>query len=342
MSLWELLILFGGAIVASATLVSRIRDLSPRLGLLDTPNQRSLHIRPTPRGGGIAFVIVCAAGIAVADLLGIKPLTSALGYLVGGAIVVVVSIFDDIRSLPVVVRLLAQLVASVAMLIPLIAQFSTIPPALPTSFAVVLAVIWVIGVTNAYNFMDGSDGLIGVQGFVGGLVFAGLAWLSGLFWFAAFAVLVAGSCLGFLLLNWSPAQIFMGDVGSVFLGFTFAFFVLAMPRGVLPMLGSVLILWPILFDVGFTLFRRVIHRHNPLTAHRSHIYQRLILAGHSPASVALGYGSMVVLNSGIAVVTWSAPSASAALALFAVGLLESIFLCRVVGSAEDAHRSVSN
>ena len=147
---------------------------------------------------------------------------------------------------------------------------------------------------NAYNFMDGIDGLAGSQ-----TVVAGLGWLvpGGIVGLPIFGVLVAGSSLGFLGHNWPPTRIFMGDVGSVFLGFTLAVLAviggLAHPR--LPLAG-LLVVWPFVFDTTFTIVRRLRRGENIFAAHRSHLYQRLVIAGYSQRAVTLLYAGLALVG----------------------------------------------
>jgi UDP-N-acetylmuramyl pentapeptide phosphotransferase/UDP-N-acetylglucosamine-1-phosphate transferase len=152
-----------------------------------------------------------------------------------------------------------------------------------------VAVVWIVGLINAYNFMDGIDGIAG-----------GVAVVAALWWIALFpkepmwsiGVLLVAAALGFLLHNWSPARIFMGDVGSTFLGCMFAVLPLMLE---VPVIGG-LLMWPFLFDTGFTFLRRLLRREDIFSAHRDHLYQRLIISGWSHASVALLYIALTAVS----------------------------------------------
>jgi UDP-N-acetylmuramyl pentapeptide phosphotransferase/UDP-N-acetylglucosamine-1-phosphate transferase len=165
--------------------------------------------------------------------------------------------------------------------------------------------LWLVGTVNLYNFMDGIDGIAGVQAVV-----AGLAWALWGAWVGAAGVLavgalVAAAAAGFLTLNWPPARIFMGDAGSTVLGFLLAAAPLLAAQeapGAVPfdrlLIAGALGLWPFLLDGTFTLFRRLAKGENILQAHRSHLYQRLVIAGRSHQTVTLVYGALAGVGVG--------------------------------------------
>jgi UDP-N-acetylmuramyl pentapeptide phosphotransferase/UDP-N-acetylglucosamine-1-phosphate transferase len=166
-----------------------------------------------------------------------------------------------------------------------------------------LALLWIVGCINAFNFMDGIDGLAGGQGVV-----LGLAWLAvGLLmpWpsLQLLGLLLASSSTGFLLHNWAPARIFMGDSGSAFLGYWAAVAPFCTPRPGHLLVPAALIIWPLLFDSGLTLLRRVHAGESLLVAHRGHLYQRLVDRGAGQARVAAAY--VVLAACGAAAATLS-------------------------------------
>ena len=165
-----------------------------------------------------------------------------------------------------------------------------------------LLLLWLVGLTNAYNFMDGIDGIAGCQGVVAGLGWAVLGLCREWWAVEAFGLLLAGASLGFLTRNWPPARVFMGDVGSTFLGFSFA----ALPLLVDPadprlFLAGLLFVWPFVFDTTFTLIRRLLRGENILRAHRSHLYQRLVIAGCSHRFVTLLYTGLAAAGGVLAI-----------------------------------------
>jgi UDP-N-acetylmuramyl pentapeptide phosphotransferase/UDP-N-acetylglucosamine-1-phosphate transferase len=257
-----------------------------RARLLDVPNARSSHRIPTPRGGGIVIVVVVAGAMIWAARSGLfevgLPAVAALA--IAG-----VSGIDDVRSLPSWLRLLVHAGCGAAAVGALAGSGDT---GLWSPGILVLAVIWVVGLTNAYNFMDGIDGISAAQAIVAGSAIAVGSLRAGLAGDAIAGTALAAASAGFLLHNWTPARVFMGDVSSAFLGFSFAVLVLDIGRSS-PRLGAaiVLSLWPFLFDTSFTLLRRAVRAENVLSSHRSHLYQRLVIAGWTHARVALTYAA---------------------------------------------------
>jgi UDP-GlcNAc:undecaprenyl-phosphate/decaprenyl-phosphate GlcNAc-1-phosphate transferase len=241
--------------------------------VLDHPNERSLHQRPVPRLGGVAMALGIAAA---ATLIGELP-----AWLIIGLALALISLVDDLRSLPAWVRLATHLCAAIAMLL-----------ALPISLAWPLASVLAIGIawmTNLYNFMDGSDGLAGGMALIGFASYGLAAWSGGEYGLALLVFSVAAAALGFLAFNFPPARIFMGDAGSVPLGFA------AAAVGILG--WRVYALWPWWFpglvfspfavDATVTLVRRVVRREPVWRAHRDHYYQRLVRMGWSQRRTAL-------------------------------------------------------
>lgn len=269
-------------------------------GLIDIPNERSLHLRPTPRGGGIALVVAFCLGLAVANLTGVVELDRGALVVMGAALAVAaVGWRDDIKSLPAAARLAVHLLAAVAVIATLGAFDRVQLPGtgewrLSIALALVATAIWLVGLLNAYNFMDGIDSIAAGQAVVAGAIWA---WLAGerLPLVGTIAMLVVASSAGFLWHNWPPARIFMGDAGSGFLGFIFAVLPLlayhatADPR---MMPAGIMIVWPFAFDAAFTLARRVVRAENVVRAHRTHLYQRLVTSGWSHRRVSLLYLSL--------------------------------------------------
>ena len=276
--------------------------------MLDIPNERSSHTRPTPRGGGLLIVLVTLAGLWLAALLlgigGRQPALAA--FSLAAALIAWVSWRDDLRPVSNRVRFGAHAIGALAV-ITLVGSWQTVElpllHMLPLGWlGIPITFFWLVGLTNAYNFMDGIDGLAGGQSVVAGLGWLALGQFVGVPPLVSLVgVLVSGSSLGFLGHNWPPARIFMGDVGSAFLGFTLA--VLAVLGGLadarLPFAG-VLLLWPFLFDTIFTILRRLRRRENIFAAHRSHLYQRLVIAGWRHRTVTLLYMGLALLGAGLA------------------------------------------
>ena len=275
-----------------------IRRYAEERQILDRPNERSSHVMPTPRGGGLAIVVlVLAAGLWSANDAG---WSRSLVYLICGLVIAWLGWRDDVSSLSLRVRFAVQgLVAAVsiyglgyfkAVTIPLFGELQL------GVVGVIITFLWIIGLTNAYNFMDGIDGIAGGVAFASGLgwmLLASNAHSPFAFWIA---LAIAASSLGFLGHNWSPAKIFMGDVASTFLGYTFAVLPLISSdqSGDALMLGT-LLMWTFIMDAGFTFIRRALNRENVFAAHRTHLYQRLVTGGYSHAAVSTLYIFLTLL-----------------------------------------------
>jgi UDP-N-acetylmuramyl pentapeptide phosphotransferase/UDP-N-acetylglucosamine-1-phosphate transferase len=177
-----------------------------------------------------------------------------------------------------------------------------------------LLALWFVGLVNVYNFMDGIDGIAGLQAVVAGVAWAIIGTVLSLPLVQLTGAVIASAALGFLTLNWHPAKIFMGDAGSTVLGFLFATLPflatveggerlgargerLELTRSLI--IGAILV-WPFLADGIFTFLRRLKNRENVLQAHRSHLYQRLVIAGHSHTRVTVTYGCLAFLGAVLA------------------------------------------
>lgn len=303
------------AIALSAAIVQQVKRLAP----LDVPNERSSHSTPTARGGGIAIVILTAAG---ALLLTVS--THLVVYLAAGLFIAIVSWIDDVKRLPPAIRFVAQLAAAAAV----IAAYGPLDSLqlggsfylrLAPWFAAVLTALWIVGLTNAFNFMDGIDGIAGGQTVVAGAAWLAIAFLHGDVHLAAVALLLAASAIGFLLHNWPPASIFMGDVGSAFLGFSFATLpLLESPRRPVTAVVALLVMFPFLMDTLFTLIRRARRGERLWQAHRSHLYQRLVIAGWSHRRVTLLYMGAAAVDSAAALLFDRGVPGSGAIAVVAL------------------------
>jgi len=312
--------------------------------MLDIPNERSSHTQPTPRGGGLLIVLVTLAGLwLVTPFLVIGWLTPALAaFSLGAALIAWVSWRDDLRSVSNRVRFGAHSIGALVV-IGFIGYWHTLMlPFLPTIslawLGVPLTFLWIVGLTNAYNFMDGIDGLAGGQALVAGIAWLGLGIITEIPVVSLLGTLIAGSSLGFLIHNWPPARIFMGDVGSAFLGFTLA--VIAVIGGIkYPQLAyaGVLIIWPFVFDTSFTILRRLRHKENIFAAHRSHLYQRLVIAGYSHRSVTLLYLCLAAISA-VSALLWVGGVTGGALLAAVIPPLLAATLWLLVTTVE--HRQV--
>jgi UDP-N-acetylmuramyl pentapeptide phosphotransferase/UDP-N-acetylglucosamine-1-phosphate transferase len=278
---------------------------------LDQPNERSLHGRPVPRTGGVAVIAGILLGIAVALLVAVlfaivapddadsvpgkagdlMPLASLLppvltALLPAMLLVGAVSLRDDRRHVPQHWRLAAHLGASLLLILGGL-QWTRVglpglDAALPLWLGWLLTVLYTVWMINLYNFMDGMDGFAGGMAVFGFGALAVLGARADLLGFAAVAAIIAAAALGFLTRNFPPARIFLGDVGSSVLGLLAAAMTLWGARlGLFPLWVGWLIFSPFIVDATWTLLRRIANRERFWQAHRSHHYQRLVLAGWS-------------------------------------------------------------
>ncbi|MDP2786964.1 MAG: glycosyltransferase family 4 protein [Pseudomonadota bacterium] len=256
---------------------------------MDHPNERSLHVRPTPRIGGLGIM----AGLAICTLF-LRP-DGVLVLMLVALGLCALSLLDDLRGLSVRVRFAGHFIAAGAALYVL--------PDLP-GWAWWLALPALVWMTNLYNFMDGSDGLAGGMALFGFASYGAAAWLGGAESLAVLAWVIAAASAGFLLFNFPPARVFMGDAGSIPLGYLAAALGLAgWAEGLWPIAFPVLVFSPFIVDASATLLRRLSRGEKIWQAHRSHYYQRLVRMGWSHRRLALAeYVVMAVAGvSGLAV-----------------------------------------
>jgi UDP-N-acetylmuramyl pentapeptide phosphotransferase/UDP-N-acetylglucosamine-1-phosphate transferase len=251
--------------------------------VLDHPNARSLHARPVPRMGGLGIFL--GAGVAV--LLAFEPVAadgSMVTLLLGALALITVSFADDVMGLPTLPRFGLHVIAALALvsvgLVPDSVGLDGWTWAWPAWLALPTVLIFVVWMTNLYNFMDGMDGFAGSMAVIGFGTYGLLGWLAGAESFAYVNVSLAAAALGFLVWNFPPAHIFMGDVGSIPLGYLAAGMALwADVNGIFPLWLSVLVFSPFVVDATVTLLRRAWHRERVWQAHRTHYYQRLVRSG---------------------------------------------------------------
>ncbi|WP_428407699.1 glycosyltransferase family 4 protein [Hyphococcus sp.] len=286
--------------------------------VLDHPNERSSHAKATPRSGGAAimagflagvFVICAFAGdIDAAGKLGGLALCGALAFALGFA--------DDRMGLPPIWKLAGQVVIA-ALFVILFAPLQAVPlpwlgeVAIPPAIGVPLTILWIAGFMNAFNFMDGANGMAGGAAAVGLAWFAVIASFTGAPVLAAAALLLALSAAAFLPENLLRGKLFMGDNGSMALGFFIAAFAVLgvnWTDGRLAALVMPVIFLPFLFDVAWTLVSRLIRKQNVLDAHREHFYQLMMRLGASHARVAVTYMSLISLSAAAAILMLASPA----------------------------------
>lgn len=317
---WQLPAVAVAAAALAAAAIAVMRRTGWGAGTLDQPNARSMHRVPVPRTGGIALIGAC---LLVA--LSLEPrLRGGLALLWLPALALaLLGAIDDRRGLPVRVRLPVQLAAalpvawSVASAMVAASGASALAPAFAAAILLfVLAIGWS---TNLYNFMDGIDGLAGTMAVIGFGALA-LACPPGTA-LAVLAAAAAGAAAGFLLFNRPPARIFLGDVGSIPLGFLAAGIGLVGWRdGYWPLWFAPLVFLPFICDASVTLALRLARGERVWTAHREHAYQRLALLGLGHGGTTAVYGALMLACAGVALAgrAWPPGQASAAIAAIIV------------------------
>lgn len=282
-----------------ATLVWMIR-YRPVWLPLDRPNTRSLHEDPVPRAGGLAILLGAVIGSLLAG-------TWELAWLAIALVLAVVSWVDDRRGLPIAARLSVQTLVTILFL-----WFSGEGVPWPILLFAAIVIVWM---TNLYNFMDGSDGLAGGMAVIGFGCYAIAAWMGGDHQLSLVCWCLVAGTLAFLVFNVPPAKVFMGDVGSVPLGFLAAAIgFLGWREGIWPMWFPPLVFSFFIIDATVTLLRRAVRGERIWEAHRDHAYQRLIRSGWSHRRLMLiswslmllaGVTALVLLDQSVAVITAS-------------------------------------
>ncbi|MGH9803197.1 MAG: glycosyltransferase family 4 protein [Blastocatellia bacterium] len=280
---------------------------------LDVPNARSSHTKTTPRMGGLGIV---ASFVIILPMLWVMLIGASRNWLLATkfgfallsyVIIAGVGLVDDLRRIGPLAKYLGQLVAALIALwsgvtflylhVPFAGLFEV-----GTIAGAVMTIVWLTGFSNFFNFMDGIDGLAGGVGVIYSLALAAVSIGTGHRLIGAGCLMLAAACLGFVAHNFPPAKIFMGDVGSLFIGYVLAAFATVTTNSgerPVPFVAALLILGTFIYDATFTLIRRARRGERLWEAHRSHLYQRLVIAGQSHRRVSLTYyGLSILLGAG--------------------------------------------
>lgn len=274
--------LFSGCLgLAGAWAVNRY---GARWGLIDVPNHRSSHTEPVPKGGGVGIT----AALAWCAWM------SGIPFLFWGSAVVLstISLVGDIRDFPASIRLILQCVIAFVALCALSAEIH--------GALLIICVVIVVGTANCYNFMDGINGIAGITGILG----FGLLYVYGSLnqcdvRFVTLALAMALACLGFLPFNFPRARVFMGDAGSIVLGFTFACIMIVFSHDISDVLVMAGFLFPFYMDELFTMSVRIRNGENLMQAHRTHVYQYLVNElGIDHWKIAMAFGMLQLMVGG--------------------------------------------
>lgn len=259
--------------------------IAPKIGAVDIPkDNRRMHTKAMPRFGGMAIYIGTVASI----LIFLPFSTRLMGVIAGGTLIFIVGIIDDLRNMPAKVKLGCQILCAFILF-----QFSVRIEFISNPFgdgyyffpfivSLLVTVIWIVGITNTINLIDGLDGLAAGVAFIASISIAYTAHINGRTEVAMAMLAVAGGASGFLPFNFNPAKIFMGDGGSLFLGFMLAGLSVMSPMKSATMVATVvpvLVLGLPIFDTAFAILRRVVNKRPIMEADKGHLHHRIMAAG---------------------------------------------------------------
>jgi UDP-GlcNAc:undecaprenyl-phosphate GlcNAc-1-phosphate transferase len=279
------MLVFASALVFAIGGTPLARRLALHLGIMDYPSARRIHQTPIPRFGGAAIYLAFLLALLIfEDRFNIQQLVSII---VGATWVSFLGVWDDSRGLRPLAKLAGQIAGAVFLILTGIEVSAFESPALN----IALTVIWIVGITNAMNFLDNMDGLSGGVGAVGAAFFLLLAALSGQYLVGSLAAALLGACLGFLVYNFNPASIFMGDTGALFLGFVLAAvgIKLRFPANlpVVTWMVPVFILGVPIFDTTLVILSRLRRGVSPFKAGKDHTSHRLVALGLTQREAAM-------------------------------------------------------
>ncbi|HUX88341.1 MAG TPA: MraY family glycosyltransferase [Chloroflexota bacterium] len=280
------LLIFLAALIVAMAATPVARRLALVSGMVAIPNARRAHQTPTPLLGGIAIYLGCAiALILFSDRFYVSQL---IGIFIGATFVSFLGLWDDRRDLPPLAKLAGQVFGALVLVWTGI-RIEVFPS---TAVDVGLTLVWIVGITNAMNLVDNMDGLLGGVATVASAFFLVLAAQSGQFLVASLAAALLGACLGFLYYNFNPASIFMGDSGSLFIGYVLAAVGIKLKfdnTDLVTWMIPVLILGLPIFDTTLVVISRLRRHTNPLVGGKDHLSHRLVRLGwtHREAVMAL-------------------------------------------------------
>ena len=349
----ELLLSVGAALlcafVVSYLMCPMVKSFAYKIGAIDVPkDNRRMHKKPVPRLGGLAIFL----GFMVSMLLFVKVDHQMQGILLGASIIVVLGVVDDMSPLRAYFKFCVQIFAAlVAVFHGVVVQTLSNPNVFADSpywdlgwLAIPITVLWIVGITNAVNLIDGLDGLACGVSTISAISMLVIALLVSESDVALVMASLVGACLGFLPFNRNPAKMFMGDTGSTFLGYilaTISIQGLFKYYAIVSFAVPFLILGLPMFDTLFAIIRRLAHGQNPMAPDRGHIHHRLIDMGFSQKqSVAIAY--MLTGMLGLAAVLLTSSGELKALILIAAIFIVSAIGFRLIFSKNDPAEDASS
>jgi UDP-GlcNAc:undecaprenyl-phosphate GlcNAc-1-phosphate transferase len=270
------------ALAVAYFVTPRVKDFAIKVGALDAPDDRKVHTRPIPRMGGLAIY----AAFVLAILASMYVSREIMGLLVGGTVILIVGIIDDLKPLPARVKLLGQIIAAaVLVMFDIRIEWLTNPfgEMLYVEYlSIPLTILWVVGLTNTVNLIDGLDGLAAGVSTIASVTILLVALQQNFWTVAVLTAALAGSALGFLQHNFNPAKIFMGDTGSMFLGYMLAAISIL---GAVKSAATIALIVPIvalglpILDTAFAIIRRYMSGRPIFKPDKGHLHHRLLEMG---------------------------------------------------------------
>ncbi|SMB88486.1 UDP-GlcNAc:undecaprenyl-phosphate GlcNAc-1-phosphate transferase [Desulfonispora thiosulfatigenes DSM 11270] len=297
----NLVLMIIGAFFITYMLVPQVAKLAFKIGAIDKPNHRKVHSKIMPRLGGLAIYL----GFTVMVLLTQELTSQIIGLILGSSIIVAIGVLDDVKDISPKIKLLGQILAALVLaLFGVDVDFITHPIFGNTFslgyFSLPVTIFWVVGITNAVNLIDGLDGLAGGVSTIAALILAAIGFMHGELVMASLALILAASTIGFLRYNFFPATIFMGDSGSMFLGFNLAAFsMMGLTKSitVISVFVPILIIGIPIFDTLFAIVRRFINNQPIFKADKEHLHHCLLNKGLSHKQTVLTiYGINIFLG----------------------------------------------
>ncbi|MEK4634143.1 glycosyltransferase family 4 protein [Bacillus sp. 4A_MP3] len=284
--MFRIVVAFFVSVLTVLIITPLIKKLAIKVGAVDKPNHRKIHSKTMPRMGGLAIFIGVIVGVVCS---GIYHETKMTAIIVGAFVIIFLGIIDDRYQLSAKVKFIIQLAVGIMIVSTgLKMEFFSVPFLSERIelgwLSYPLTVLWIVGITNAMNFIDGLDGLAAGLSVIGLSTIAFMAFTGGKVLILSLSLVVIGSTLGFLVYNFHPAKIFMGDTGSLFLGYVISILsLLGLYKSVtlFSIVIPIIILGVPIFDTTFAVIRRIINNQPFYTPDKSHIHHRLIAYGLS-------------------------------------------------------------
>ncbi|KOS66649.1 UDP-phosphate N-acetylglucosaminyl 1-phosphate transferase [Lysinibacillus contaminans] len=343
------------AFVASILLTPLVKRLAFRIGAVDAPNYRKVHARIMPRLGGLAIFLAFLIGIGILYpfLQSIQQPLNTGKYLlpaviIGACIIVATGVVDDMREISAKAKMLGQLLAALIVIFVggIQIDFINLPFVGELNFgflSIPLTLLWIVGITNAINLIDGLDGLAAGVSSIALITLAGMAFIMGNVFVLAIAGILAAATIGFLFYNFHPAKIFMGDTGALFLGFMISVLALLGFKNitVIALIIPVIMLGVPISDTFFAIVRRVRMKKKWSDPDKSHLHHRLLDMGFTHRqTVLIIYG--IAMMFGLAAIIFSMAKFWGAMLLITVILVAVEIFVEIIGLAGKNYKPLLN